>query len=365
MTVTVRTAQTPTLAEILTSLADLGLEVRRSWPRSADQLLLDLHPIGSPDGETLAGQWFRDAERAQSTAAATPGATCSGRIVLQPGGADRILASLTTLLRDPRTDLVSHRPERRAVLRRQPDAATVDARTSDAGTSYTKVVAVKKHRALAEAAGMAAALPLRTPRVQASDPTLGTVTTQALPGRALHELLTGARVEAACAAAGAALAAVHQAPAPPGLAVHTAADEQAVTRKWQHLAAAFVEPAAGTMTDEVDADPVPARRTGPLALIHRDFHDKQVLVAADDSVGVLDFDLMALGDPAVDLANVLVHLDLRCSQGLIGDAGPLRRAVLAGYEPSERTAARVPGYEALARQRLAAVYAFRPTTSVT
>jgi aminoglycoside phosphotransferase (APT) family kinase protein len=100
-------------------------------------------------------------------------------------------------------------------------------------------------------------------------------------------------------------------------------------------------------------------------LIHRDLHDLQVLIDDHGSVGVLDFDLMAIGDPALDLANLLAHLDLRQRQGLIDDAAPLRRAVQRGYAPGAPLAGRVPGYEALARQRLAAVYAFRPTRRIT
>ena len=74
---------------------------------------------------------------------------------------------------------------------------------------------------------------------------------------------------------------------------------------------------------------------------------------------------MAIGDPALDLANLLAHLDLRERQGLIDDAAPLRRAVLHGYGPGSALVKRLPGYEALARQRLAAVYAFRPTHRIT
>ena len=74
---------------------------------------------------------------------------------------------------------------------------------------------------------------------------------------------------------------------------------------------------------------------------------------------------MAIGDPALDLANLLAHLDRRQRQGLVDDAAPLRRAVLRGYELAEALTRRIPGYEALARRRLAAVYAFRPTRRIT
>ena len=50
-------------------------------------------------------------------------------------------------------------------------------------------------------------------------------------------------------------------------------------------------------------------------LVHRDFHDGQVLLDESYAVGLIDFDLMAAGDPALDVANFLCHLELREHQG--------------------------------------------------
>ncbi|WP_157937001.1 glycosyltransferase family protein [Geodermatophilus chilensis] len=107
-------------------------------------------------------------------------------------------------------------------------------------------------------------------------------------------------------------------------------------------------------------DALRATAPDPAVPLHRDLHDRQVLVAGDGSVGLLDFDLLAAGEPALDLANLLAHLSLRQRQGLVADAAPLRAAVLEGYRPSSAVAARVPVHEATTRLRLAAVYAFRP-----
>ena len=172
------------MAGITRALSGIGFELRRSWPRSADQLLLDLQPIQDASGKPVAGQWFRDPYRARSTAASTPGATCAGR-VRSSSRAVRTekLVPLSDLLQDPRTELVSHRPERRAVLRHH----------GEGNHRYSKVVAVKKHQTLERATRLAQALPVRTPRVHSTDPTRGTVTTEALPGRTLHDLLTGPR----------------------------------------------------------------------------------------------------------------------------------------------------------------------------
>jgi hypothetical protein len=348
-------ADDPSLTGITRALAGLGFELRRSWPRSADRLLLDLHPLDEASGPPVAGQWFRDPDQARATAAATPGASRADRIVLQPGGADQKLSALGDLLQDPRNELVSHRPERRAVLRQRRGREH----------RYTKVVPVKKHSGLERATRSAAVLPLRTPVVHSTDPVRGTVTTEALPGLTLHALLPGPRAQAACVATGAALAALHRIEPPPAVPVHDWAAEQAVAERWQQYAASYRAPLSPPGAADLDASARVEIDAAPRTLIHRDFHDLQVLVDQDGAIGVLDFDLMAIGDPALDLANLLAHLDLRQRQGLVDDAAPLRRAVLRGYAPGSALVDRIPGYEALARQRLAAVYAFRPSRRIT
>ena len=366
-----RTAPEPqtvaTLLQVTASLTTLGLELRRSWPRSDEHLLLDLRTTHSGKGTAVAGQWFRDPERARAVAATTTGARCAGRLVLQPGGADQKLPALSALLREPGATLVSHRPERRAVLRRVPvpAAGTGAPESGRDEVQYAKVVPLKKHRGLETSARLAASLPLRTPRVLAADPVRGTVTTAALPGVPLHDLLSGPRAVASCTAAGAALAEVHGLSPPGDLRHHGWSHEQAVTQRWEHLATRFGVGSSGSQERKHSVEARTGADPEEMVLIHRDFHDLQVLVAEDGSVGVLDFDLMALGDPSLDLANLLAHLELRCRQGVVSDAGPLRQAVLSGYAPTPAVLSRVAGYEALAARRLAAVYGFRPTDHVT
>ena len=109
-----------------------------------------------------------------------------------------------------------------------------------------------------------------------------------------------------------------------------------------------------------------------LRLIHRDLHDGPFLLATDaagdftdNGVGLLDFDLMAAGDPALDLANLVEHLLLRRRQGVLADAESAVEALLTGYQPDKDTTSRVATYRALAARRLAAVYAFRAPNLVT
>jgi aminoglycoside phosphotransferase (APT) family kinase protein len=229
--------------------------------------------------------------------------------------------------------------------------------------AYAKVVRAAVLAEVTGTARAAAELPVRTPAVLQVDAEASALVTAALPGRTLHDLLGTTAASPACRAAGHALAQLHHAPAPPGLRRHDDADERAVVRRWQQLAQlhglgpAFPTPAGPA------AEPAPPDEE--LALIHRDFHDKQVVVDDDGEVGLLDFDLMALGSPMVDLANFLVHLDLRVLQGLVGDAAPLRAAVLEGYGATDVQLGRLAGHERATWERLAAVYAFRPPRSAT
>lgn len=351
-----------TLAEVAALLSPHGLELLRAWPRDEQHLLLE----AGRGGATVAGQWFASPDRAAEVARRTPHASLQGRVVLHARGADRRLPGLATLLARPGAELVAHRPERRGVVRLP--------REDGAGPAYAKVVRASALPDVARTARAAADLPVRTPALVQVDQEVSAVLTAALPGRTLHDLLGTPAGPDACRAAGAALAQLHRAPVLPGLRHHGVTDERAVVQRWQRLAEAHgLAPAfpeqvgapaeageAGEAEDAGEGDE--ADRPG---LLHRDFHDKQVVVDQEGQVGLLDFDLLAAGSPVVDLANFLVHLDLRVRQGLVTDAAPLRAAVLEGYEPTPRQLARLHTHEATTWRRLSAVYAFRPASSVT
>lgn len=332
------------LAAVCRQLGDAGAALLRAWPRGPDHLLLE---VGLDTGPT-AGQWFTDPARARSVARETPGSTVHGRLVLQPGGVDRRLRGLAGLLTGPDDALLAHRPERRGVVRH---------RGREGVPVYTKVVRRNRLPDLVTTAARVSELPVRSPRLIGNDLDLGRLTTAALPGRPLHELLDSPAAVPACRALGAALAALHAAPVPAGTPVHDAAAEAAVLHRWTEQARCW---------GAVDVDDTAATRmllAGPASepvLLHRDLHDRQVLVADDGTVGLLDFDLLAAGEPALDLANLVSHLELRERQGLLPDAAPMRDAVLEGYQPSAAVLARLPAYAAATRLRLAAVYSFRP-----
>jgi hypothetical protein len=340
------------LAEVLDDLAWAELRLRRAWPRSAEHLLLDLDDPSS-EGR-VAGQWFADRATATRVAGATVGAERRGRVVLQPHGADRKLTALASLVRRPDSRLIAHRPERRAVV------------VLDGGSAYAKLVPRRKIETLRHRSRRAARLPIRTPALVDCD-TGDVVITKALPGVPLPELLTGPRAEEALTVVGTAVARLHRCAPPAGSSLHGPADEVAVTEGWERWARAYGLPPLDAVRN--DPCPPPPRR---LQLIHRDLHDGQFLLSADadgrltaDGVGLLDFDLMAAGDPALDLANLIEHLHLRFRQRVLPDANSAVEALLGGYDPDDDVLSRVTFYRALAARRLAGLYSFRTTNLVT
>ncbi|MCE7989995.1 MAG: hypothetical protein DYG89_53290 [Caldilinea sp. CFX5] len=143
---------------------------------------------------------------------------------------------------------------------------------------------------------------------------------------------------------------------------HTAGDEiEVLQRRLARLAivAPALAPCVATMIERVATALTTA--SSPPVLLHRDFYDKQVFVTADGEVGLLDFDTLAVGEAALDLANGLVHFELRawqkrCTWAQAADAA----ALLAHYQPSHQVEQRLAAYVDATRLRLACVYACRP-----
>ena len=94
---------------------------------------------------------------------------------------------------------------------------------------------------------------------------------------------------------------------------------------------------------------------------HRDLHDGQLLWDGE-RVGVVDLDTVCRAEPALDLANLAVHADLRRAQGL-WPAAAVERVEEAVDEVARAAGAPRARLE-LARRatvaRLAAVYSLRP-----
>jgi aminoglycoside phosphotransferase (APT) family kinase protein len=335
------------------------LRLRRAWPDGPGRLTCE-HLAA--DGALLAGQTGADLARiVEQTRRRGPAALLDAPapLLLQARGADRRLDALGAVLAEPGAQLLVHRAERRAVVRTN-------------GT-YVKVVRPKRGERLARTARAAERAardaPFATAAVVAARPEAGVVRFAALSGRTLHDALPTADAAAAAGAAGAALRGLHDLPAPAGVPLHDGAAAAGELERWSGALRAHARPGspAGALADAVaERAPEVGDRLRALraetGLVHRDLHDKQVLVGAGGAVGLLDFDTLAAGDAALDLANLLVHLDLRALQGhCSADAArAAREAVLAAYAPSEALAGRAAVYAAATRLRLVCVYAFRP-----
>jgi aminoglycoside phosphotransferase (APT) family kinase protein len=176
----------------------------------------------------------------------------------------------------------------------------------------------------------------------------------------------------AAAAAGDALRRWQQLDPPGVLAHHDAGDEIAVLERWVGDAAArglFDERDRGRLRACVDeaVRALGALPRRPPVLAHRDLHDRQLLVDSDGRVGFLDLDTVALADPALDVGNLIAHIELAAAGGVI-EASTMRPTIAAllegflGAADATVDATAVGAYRLASRTRLVAVHAFRPTT---
>ena len=261
-----------------------ALRLRRSWPRHEGRLLLEYERT---DGTMLAGQWYADPALGAEAAAATPGSRwlSAHGVILQPAGGDRHLRRLAGLVAEPGATLVVHRPERRAVVRRP-------------GHRYAKVVPPSKAaRVLATDRLARATGAIVMPALVSADLDAGVLEWAEVPGRDLHDLLHDptvplARLAAAGEATGAALRALHLARLPPGLPAHTADAEVETTASWLRHARTHRALPPGLRIDLDQAAAALSASTSPVVPIHRDFHDKQVMIN-DERITVLDLDTLA------------------------------------------------------------------------
>lgn len=147
---------------------------------------------------------------------------------------------------------------------------------------------------------------------------------------------------------------------------HTAEDEAGIVERWIELAVSFeaLEVSEHRLRS-TSASVVRALRAGrsPANLAHRDLHDKQILVDPDSgTVGIIDCDTLSVAEPALDLANLSVHLEFRVAQGLLSaraaDIGQHHIRTVA--DVLQVPEARFNAYALATALRLACIYAFRP-----
>lgn len=299
--------------------------IRRAWPT----------PDGTLTVELVDGTQGPRAGRIDS----------SGGLTLSPFGEDRKLSALGA---GHTGRLVVHRLHKRAVVLTD-DRAVKILRPGKA----SRVAEVSTALATAcTAAGFGSAEVLAH--------TDDTVEFSLLPGRTLHELgddgLDGWRALAAGWPAFAATALE--------LPEHTAADEVEVLRTWLGHAQRFgslerLDELAAAVDDTCAAL---LRTPDPAVTLHRDLHDKQALWDGQ-RLHLLDLDTAARGEAALDLANLLVHIDLREMQGTLTRADEARAIVGSAVDALGISAQRLAAYASASRLRLAFLYSFRPASA--
>lgn len=224
--------------------------------------------------------------------------------------------------------VVNYRPEQRCTARLtvprpgNAPAVTLFAKTfcDDAGETIFR----RMRRLHSAPAGDRGAL--RIPAPLAYDAEVRTLWLEAIPGVPLAQAM--ARGDPGNLAFGVArgLAALHRTELPgvPGIALGEQLAE--ADKKVAKLSAAYPSHAGPlfelALALHATADRLPAARR---ALIHGDFHAGQWLAEGED-VALVDFDELAYGDPAQDLASFVVDLRLRASPALARRFGAALRS---------------------------------------
>lgn len=319
------------------------LTVVRAWPKGDGRMTAELLDA---DGRVRAARGVPESPDALTWTVA-------------PYGEDPRLPALTGLSRSGR--LVVHRHGRRAVVALPDRYVKVLAR----GAAAEVARGSRGLYALATSAGFTA------PRVLAHDE--DTVEFSVLPGRSLHALGMADQRDAylrglhAWARRWPRL--VTADPAPFELPEFTVADEIRTLETWVARVGMFPgilavpQEQLAALRDGVarELSALPADGGTTRGVLHRDLHEKQLL-AHGDSIGVLDFDTAAVGDPALDLANLGVHLELHRDQGVLSPSlhEEGQRVVHEVASGLGVPSARLHAYGLSARLRLVCVYAFRP-----
>lgn len=311
--------------------------VGRAWPAPDGVTDLELTAPGAPG--VRAARWL------------------DGRAVLEAPGSDARLPGLASIARGGA--VVSWRRGRRAVVRESASGSFVKIVRPHAGPAVS--------RAHTEAHAFRRGFTVPEPMASAPGDDAGVVRLSRVEGRTLCDLgadesLSDALVARAWEAwadgwlrvLGSSIA---------GMPRHDAHDEARVLRSWANAAAPVADDAAAlTAYAEAVAARLEQGSVLELVVAHRDLHDKQVLFAGGTGAGLIDLDTAAAAEPALDLANLRVHVAWREAQSRLrrrrADAARAaidRVVAAAGVLPT-----RMSAYEDATRVRLGAVYLFRP-----
>jgi Phosphotransferase enzyme family len=249
-------------------------------------------------------------------------------------------------------DLVAHRLGKRAVLRIVGRQGTHYARLRPV-TSGSGRTAYDRHLALWSALDGKDGLTI--PRPLGFDPDLGLALYAALPGTPpVFQGLPGFRATRDVMRAILALQTL-----PIDADQHLALDELAILNDWADRTAKVFPDIARQLQGPLQrlTEDMLALQPLPPVPCHRDLHEGQILLH-QDSVGLLDFDTLRLGDPALDVGNLQAHLLLA---GLHG--GTSRKAFLNAMNLAvpQLSLRRIGIWRRAALLRLAMIYAFSNT----
>lgn len=201
--------------------------------------------------------------------------------------------------------LMAHRLGKRAVIRlRGVDGRTRYARLRT-DKSRSGLTAFARHNALWEAFRDDPALGLPAPLGE--DAALGLALFAELPGA--PPVFAGLAGFRACNAIGAAIARLQSMPAD-DLPTHGGDKEAELLAVWFGRLEAVLPDRAGLLRPGIE-DVRKALASSRMARVpcHRDLHEKQILIEGARA-GLLDFDTLSLGDPAMDAGNLMAHLCL-------------------------------------------------------
>lgn len=341
------------------------LRLQQAWPCSQNHLLLEY----AAGDAVIAGQWFASIKQLQAVMQETAeGAPRNEEkllilptlgVMFQAKGADRRLPALASLVARPEAQLLSHRPEQRATVRLDlPD-----------GLFYAKVVHPQHAQGVAlkaRAVQNQNNIGFSIAKLAKTNLKSGILIFSAVSGQSVYALLNSRQLLAAVQAAGAALRELHSIPDISRAEPHGASEEtETIKCRLKHIKTfaphLYLQlSAAASNVFRALADGESQR-----VLLHRDFYDKKIFVDEQGGISILGLDEPACGEAAFDIANALVHFELRHLQSLLSqtEAMAAAEAFLEGYKPNAQVRQRIPVYTDAARIRLACEYAFRPYQS--
>ncbi|MEX3632260.1 phosphotransferase [Rothia sp. LK2492] len=148
--------------------------------------------------------------------------------------------------------------------------------------------------------------------------------------------------------------------------LHGSVEEKRVLAQWIESARNFA--ALDRINDlEGAAEAVAtalAEKPDQPVLLHRDLHDKQLLWNGSQ-LGILDIDTAAIGEAALDVGNLLAHIELRRIQGHLTAKKAAEITVILWDLAQEAgiSSQRLRAYTQGSRIRITCVYAFRPRSA--